>query len=96
MSTLSGWCDWELEFVATFLDMLYSGMDRSGGVDRVCWTPSSQITFEVESFYRVILCTTPLFFPWKSVWKPKVPSKVIFFIWTAALGKILTVDNLRL
>ena len=30
-----------------------------------------------------------------SIWKPKVPSRVAFFVWTATLGKILTIDNLR-
>ena len=34
-------------------------------------------------------------FPWKCIWKSKVPPRVNFFIWTAALGKILTADNLR-
>jgi hypothetical protein len=34
-------------------------------------------------------------FPWKSIWKVKVPVRVSFFAWTAALGRILTVDNLR-
>ena len=33
-------------------------------------------------------------FPWKLVWSSKVPSRVAFFSWTAALGKILTIDNL--
>ena len=35
------------------------------------------------------------FFPWKSIWKQKIPSRVAFFVWTAALGKCLTIDNLR-
>ena len=34
-------------------------------------------------------------FPWKSIWKPRVPTRVAFFLWTATLGRILTVDNLR-
>ena len=34
-------------------------------------------------------------FPWKSIWKQKVPSRVAFFVWTAALGKCLTIDHLR-
>ena len=34
-------------------------------------------------------------FPWRSIWEQKVPSKVAFFVWTAALGTILTIDNLR-
>ena len=31
----------------------------------------------------------------RSVWKSKVPTKVAFILWTAALGKILNIDNLR-
>uniref|UniRef100_A0A2N9FSF4 Reverse transcriptase zinc-binding domain-containing protein n=1 Tax=Fagus sylvatica TaxID=28930 RepID=A0A2N9FSF4_FAGSY len=31
----------------------------------------------------------------KSIWKAKVPPRVAFFTWTAALGRILTVENLR-
>ena len=27
-------------------------------------------------------------------WKPKVPSRVAYFVWTVALGNILTVDNI--
>jgi hypothetical protein len=34
-------------------------------------------------------------FMWKSIWKVKVPPRVAFFVWTATLGKILTLDNLR-
>ena len=33
-------------------------------------------------------------FPWKPVWRSKVPSRVAFFSWTASLGKILTTKNL--
>ena len=33
-------------------------------------------------------------FPWRSIWEQKVPSKVVFFVWTAALGTILTIGNL--
>ncbi|GMP59190.1 hypothetical protein CsSME_00022569 [Camellia sinensis var. sinensis] len=31
---------------------------------------------------------------WKGVWVPSSPSKVAFFVWTASLGGILTIDNL--
>jgi hypothetical protein len=33
--------------------------------------------------------------PWKSVWWTKVPLRIAFFVWLVALGKILTMDNLR-
>ena len=34
-------------------------------------------------------------FPWRSIWKQQVPSRVAFFVWTTALRTILTIDNLR-
>ena len=32
---------------------------------------------------------------WKIIWRFKVPLRVAFFLWTTALGNILTIDNLR-
>jgi hypothetical protein len=29
------------------------------------------------------------------MWRVKTPSRVAFFVWTEALGRILTLDNLR-
>ena len=37
----------------------------------------------------------PNHFPWKSIWRTKAPSRVAFFSWSAALGKSLTLDNVR-
>ena len=34
-------------------------------------------------------------FPWKSIWNKKIPSRMAFFVRTAALGKCLVIDNLR-
>jgi hypothetical protein len=43
-----------------------------------------------------VICTlTGSSFPWKNIWRNKAPPRVAFFVWTAALGKILTLDNLR-
>lgn len=33
-------------------------------------------------------------FPWKNVWKKRVPHRIGFFGWIAASGIILTGDNL--
>lgn len=35
-----------------------------------------------------------MLFPWKLLWHSKVPSRVTFFSWTAALEKILFTDKL--
>ena len=50
--------------------------------------------FKVSEFY-VYLSSIPITsFPWKFVWHSKIPPRVAFFSWTAALGKILTLKNL--
>ena len=33
--------------------------------------------------------------PWKISWRSKVPPRVAFFSWIAALGKILSTNNLQ-
>ena len=51
--------------------------------------------FAVRSYYQVLTKSFDQSFPCKTVWKPKVPSRVAFFVWTTALRNILTTDNLR-
>jgi hypothetical protein len=34
-------------------------------------------------------------FSLNGIWRVQAPKRVAFFVWTAALGKILTHDNLR-
>ena len=87
--------DWELEEVAAFMELLYSCPIRRGSLDSLCWRPSSCKVFVVRSYYSILLQPTRSLFPWKSVWKSKVPTRMTFFTWTAALERILTVDNLR-
>jgi hypothetical protein len=33
-------------------------------------------------------------FLWKIIWRVKAPARVAFFVWTTALGKILTHDKI--
>jgi hypothetical protein len=87
--------DWELESVAEFMDVIYSMLPSQEGVDSIYWKLSSQKVFSVNSFYKRLMAPVDKCYPWKSVWKPLAPSKVNFFIWTASLGKVLTIDNLR-
>ena len=52
--------------------------------------------FKVKSFFTPWLVMKVGTFPWKSVWRTQAPPRVVFFFaWSAALGKILTLDNLR-
>ena len=87
--------DWELESVTEFLDVIYTVAPTQGVLDTICWKHVVHKEFSVNSFYQCLLSPTHRAYPWKSVWKPRVPPKVNFFIWTASLGKVLTIDNLR-
>jgi hypothetical protein len=49
----------------------------------------------VKSYHQVLSNLAISIFRWKSILKVKAPPRVVFFVWMAALGKILTLDNLR-
>jgi hypothetical protein len=49
----------------------------------------------VKSFYNILISKDCSLFPWKSIWRTKALSRVAFFVWSTALGKILTLNNLR-
>ena len=87
--------DWELESFSSFLDLLYAANIKHTGTDKLCWRPSLAEGFQVKSYYQVLGESRIGDFPWKIIWKSKVPPRVAFFSWTATLGKILTADHLR-
>ena len=64
--------------------------------DRLYWDLNGSGKFDTRSFYHKIRNAAPSIFPWKGIWKVKVPKRVAFFMWTAAHGQILTLDNLML
>jgi hypothetical protein len=83
-----------VEELASFYSLLYS-YNLGGRVDKIWWVPNRKGKFEVRSFYNEIISKVRCPFPWKSIWRTKALPRVAFFIWSAALGKILTLDNLR-
>jgi hypothetical protein len=84
-----------VEDVSRFFEMLYSLKVRSEGEDKMCWISARKKSFEVKSYYKVLLSPIQSSFSWKSIWKAKVLPRVAFFVWTTTLRKILTLDNLR-
>ena len=85
----------ELEAFWSFINTIYCTPVRRIGEDKRCWLPCKSKGFMVSVYYHLLVGHSEQFFPWKSIWKQKIPSKVAFFVWTAALGKCLTIDNLR-
>jgi hypothetical protein len=51
--------------------------------------------FNVRSFYNSLVRNDGTPYCWKSIWWIKVPFREVFFASSAALRKILTMDNLR-
>jgi hypothetical protein len=87
--------DWEVDVLAPFFSLLYSSKVDREGEDQFWWSSSHKGKCDVRYFYKVLACKEAVHFSWKSIWLTKAPLKVVFFAWAAALGKILTLDNLR-
>lgn len=47
--------------------------------DKICSMLAKKRGFKVSLYYRVLTRSSDQSFPWKSIWKPKVPSRVTFF-----------------
>ena len=92
--------DWELESLMTFITTIYGLEIRRIGENKMCRKPDKKKGFKVGVYYRLLdsdidTATTDHLFPWKIIWRSKVPLRVTFFVWTTVLGNILTIDNLR-
>ena len=87
--------DQESQSLDSCMGLIYSTKVRGVGSDKFSWKPASSRGFVVSGYYHSLSPSTVTSFPWKLMWQSKVPPRVAFFSWTAALGKILTIDNLR-
>jgi hypothetical protein len=81
--------------VLAFFRVLYSLRRRKGREDFIWWIRSRRKKFEVRSFFKGVYNLWGYYFSWMSILKVKKHLRVSFFVWTTALGKLLTLDNLR-
>jgi hypothetical protein len=85
--------DWKVESVTSLFFCTLSGLDE------VAWIKSigSLLKGGHSRLDLFIMCFALVgsHFPWKSIWRNKVLSRVAFCVWTAMFGKILTLDNQR-
>ena len=88
--------DRELTASYSLLHFIQTRIPRGEGSDKLFWCLNGSGKFDVRSFYRKIRNVTLPTFPWKGIWKVKVPRRVAFFMWTIAHGQILTLDYLML
>ena len=88
--------DWEMGGVDEFLWTLDSNLPPSVNGDRMRWKLTKNEDFDIRSFYNKLRSPLPIIFPWKGVWKVKVPRRVSFFVWIAVWDRILRGNNLRI
>jgi hypothetical protein len=46
----------------------------------MCWISFKKKSFEVKFYYHVLSTPVSSHFSWKSIWKVKAPSRVMFFV----------------
>ena len=85
----------ELQF-RSLLNMIGEVFVPTECKDRRIWMPTTDGMFSVAYFFasmmREVVYTD---INWTSFWSMKAPPRVMAFGWTALLGGILTMDNLR-
>ena len=62
--------------------------------DKLCWMSTKNKGFNVSEYHLSLFSTLDNLCPWKPIWRSSIPLRGAFFTWTAALGKILTLDRL--
>uniref|UniRef100_A0A2N9FT22 Reverse transcriptase domain-containing protein n=1 Tax=Fagus sylvatica TaxID=28930 RepID=A0A2N9FT22_FAGSY len=65
--------DWEMDRVATFLNMLEAKSPIREVVDGSWWHLRRNGRFDIRSWYGAIYAATPTVFPWRSIWHTKAP-----------------------
>ena len=86
--------DWELDVVGNLLVEL-----REYRVtleeDSVIWKEGGDGLFRVKRAYCVLASPIVAEFPYSNIWVDRVPTKIAFFAWEAAWGKVFTLDRLQ-
>ena len=70
----------ELEAFRSFINSIYSTPVRGIEEDKRYWLPCKSKGFTVSAYYHLLVGHSEQFFPWKSIWKQKIPSRVAFFV----------------
>lgn len=88
--------DWEIPRVTEFFRSIdqFSGLEM--GRDRLQWLGNSKGVFKVGAVYKKLNHPNLqlLKWPWKHIWKAKIPYKVSCFVWLLAKEAVLTQENL--
>ena len=70
----------ELEALLSFMDTINGTSVKGIGEDKISWKPDRTKGFIINAYYCLLVGSKDLCFPWKSIWKQKIPSRVAFFV----------------
>lgn len=88
--------DWELNDLFSLLSTLADYRTEELHSDKMVWGNSKEGQYTVKGNYYLMCSQNGLLnnWPWKHVWKIRLPPKVTCFTWLALNDAILTQDNL--
>uniref|UniRef100_M1CC58 Reverse transcriptase zinc-binding domain-containing protein n=1 Tax=Solanum tuberosum TaxID=4113 RepID=M1CC58_SOLTU len=89
--------DWEITSIARFHDTMARATNLTEEQDRLIWKGERKGEFTVSSAYRELRPSEEqqAGWPWRMIWRTKIPYKVNFFTWLLAKEEVLTHENLN-
>ena len=63
--------------------------------DSISWKGGKNGQFGVKYAYSLLISPIVSVFPKNGIWVDRVPTKLAFFVWEAAWGKVLTLNRLQ-
>nr|XP_016457810.1 PREDICTED: uncharacterized protein LOC107781590 [Nicotiana tabacum] len=88
--------EWELGELFDLFRLLESFQMNTQAQDSLRWGNLNEGCYSVKEGYKKLCASNEVteLWPWKLIWKTKLPTKVMCFTWIALKGAILTQDNL--
>ncbi|WMV40904.1 hypothetical protein MTR67_034289 [Solanum verrucosum] len=84
--------DLEMERLTQFYNTLEQAKNLTCEEDKLTWKLEKDGKFKVKSAYKLLYISTETkeLWPWKMIWKGKIPHKVAYFTWLVARQSVLT------
>ena len=60
--------------MSNFMNTIYGSSIRGFGEDKMSWKLDRNKGFMVNDYYILLVGSNDFCFPWKSIWKQKIPS----------------------
>ncbi|KAF3625895.1 putative mannosyl-oligosaccharide 1,2-alpha-mannosidase MNS3-like [Capsicum annuum] len=87
--------DWEVQRLAEFVNTMVPFNELQTGEYIFWWTGNNRGVYKVNRAYKLMDQANQqnINWPWKPIWKSRIPHKVSCFVWLLAKEAVLTQDN---